>query len=284
MKHAFTVDLEDWYQGIERPFSQWEQFAPRVEIGVHRLLDLLDEGSAKATFFALGWIGEKHPDLIKEIARRGHELGSHGRTHEKLYNLSPEDFREEIRSSKSVLESLSGKIVRCFRAPFFTVTKDTLWSLDILAEEGYTIDCSMTPVKTWRYGLENCPHEIFRLSGSGLIEFPASTFRLLGKELNIGGAYFRIFPYFLSRDGLRAAEKAGKPGMFYSHPWEYDAEHPRVEMEWKAGLTHYARLSRMGPNTRKLLSEFDFAPVGEIVDEYARSQKIRDIDPDIFRH
>lgn len=283
MKHAFTVDLEDWYQGIERPFSQWEQFTPRLEIGVHRLLDLLDEGGAKATFFTLGWIGEKHPELVQEIARRGHELGSHGHTHEKLYNLPPEAFREEIRSSKKVLENLSGKAVRCFRAPFFTVTKDTLWSLDILADEGYTIDCSMTPVKTWRYGIANCPHEIFRLSGSGLIEFPASTFRMLGKELNIGGAYFRIFPYFLSSNGLRASEKAGMPGMFYSHPWEYDPEHPRVKMEWKAGLTHYARLSRMGPNTRRLLSEFDFAPVGEIVDDYARSQKIRDISPDFFR-
>ncbi len=284
MKHAFTVDLEDWYQGIELPSREWDRFPPRVEIGVRCLLDLLDEGKAKGTFFTLGWVGEKHPDLVKEVARRGQELGSHGRSHEKLYNLTPAAFREEIRSSKAHMEALSGKAVRCFRAPFFTVTKNTLWALDILAEEGYTIDCSMSPVQTWRYGIANCPHEIFRLSPSGIIEFPVSTFRLLGKELSIGGAYFRIFPYFLSRNGLREMEKAGIPGMFYCHPWEYDPEHPKVKMEWKAGLTHYARLSRMEPNTRKLLSEFDFAPVGQVVDDYARSNKIREVSAEFLRH
>jgi len=283
MKHAFSVDLEDWYQGIELPFGEWERHPARVDIGVGRLLDLLDDAGTKGTFFALGWIGEKHPALIKEIARRGHELGSHGRTHEKLYNLTPEQFREEIRSSKAVLEDLSGKPVRCFRAPFFTVTEKTLWALDILSKEGYAIDCSMSPVKTWRYGIANCPREIFRLSDSGLIEFPSSTFRMLGKDLNVGGAYFRIFPYFLSRSGLRDQERAGRPGMFYSHPWEYDPEHPRVKMEWKAGLTHYARLTQMGPNTRRLLADFEFAPVSEVVNDYVRSHELRSVGDDLFR-
>ena len=280
---CFTVDFEDWYQGIEIPISKWNGYEPRIEKGFYKVVELLAARNAKATFFTLGWIAEKYPHLVKELDKAGHELGSHSYSHEKVYNQSAEEFREEIRKTKNIIENITGKKIVSHRSPFFSITSKCLWALDILAEEGYTIDCSVSPIKTWRYGISTCPDEIFRIKENNLVEFPVSKFSLLGKNWAIGGAYFRIFPYFFTARGLHKRNRSNLPSMFYIHPWEYDPEHPRVEFERKAMLTHYARLKKTSGNTEKLLDGFTFDTVSNIVKNYEQQNRIRTIGIDILR-
>ncbi len=281
--NAFSVDLEDWYQGIELPFDSWNQHTKRIRHGLDPLLQLLDKHNTKGTFFTLGWIGEKYPELIKQITDAGHEMASHGYSHEKVYDLTPEQFREEISKTKKILEDISGTEVTSFRAPFFSVTNKSLWALDILKEEGYTIDCSISPVKTWRYGISTTPDEIFTIKENGLTEFPVSTFKLLTKNLGIGGAYFRLFPYLLTSNGLKQRTKEGKVNMFYIHPWEYDPHHPVVEMERKAKITHYTRLSKTIPFTDKLLGQFKFDTVSNVVKKYKAEREVNEYSIEILK-
>ncbi len=281
--NAFSVDLEDWYQGIELPFSSWNQHTERIRKGVDPLIELLSKHNTKATFFTLGWIGEKYPELIKQITDAGHEMASHGYSHEKVYDLSPQAFREEISKTKKILEDISGTEVAAFRAPFFSVTNKSLWALDILKEEGYSIDCSISPVKTWRYGISTTPDEIFTIKENGLTEFPVSTFKLLTKNLGIGGAYFRLFPYMLTSNGLKQRTKDGKVNMFYIHPWEYDPHHPVVDMERKAKITHYTRLSKTIPFTDKLLGQFKFDTVSNVVKQYKAEREVNEYSIEILK-
>lgn len=281
--NAFSVDLEDWYQGIELPFSSWSQHPERIRKGLDPLLELLHKHDTKATFFTLGWIGEKYPDLIRQISDAGHEMASHGYSHEKVYDLTPDAFRDEIRRTKKILEDISGTPVVAFRAPFFSITNRSLWALDILKEEGYAIDCSISPVKTWRYGISTTPDEIFTIKENGLTEFPVSTFKLLHKSLGIGGAYFRLFPYLLTSNGLKQRTKLGKVNMFYIHPWEYDPHHPVVDMERKAKITHYTRLNKTIPFTDKLLGQFKFDTVSNVVKAYGAQRKINEYSIEILK-
>ena len=272
IRNAFTVDLEDWYQGIEMPYDSWSTYEKRVEVGMNALLQLLSDSDTKATFFTLGWIAEKYPNMIKQLSEAGHELASHGYSHEKVYNLKPDAFREEIRRTKSVIEDLTGNRVVAYRAPFFSITVDSLWALSILREEGHTIDCSISPVKTWRYGIASSPDHIYNISDIDLIEFPVSTFSFLNKKLALGGAYFRLFPYSISHHNYKKKNKTEEYSMFYIHPWEYDPEHPyEKKMERKARFTHYHNLKKTYANTRKLLSSFKFTTVSETIQNY-RSQ------------
>lgn len=281
--NAFSVDLEDWYQGIELPFDSWSKHTERIRHGLDPLLELLDKHNTKGTFFTLGWIGEKYPELIKQITDAGHEMASHGYSHEKVYDLTPDAFREEISKTKKILEDISGAEVTSFRAPFFSVTNKSLWALDVLKEEGYTIDCSISPVKTWRYGISTTPDEIFTIKENGLTEFPVSTFKLLTKNLGIGGAYFRLFPYMLTSRGLKQRTKEGKVNMFYIHPWEYDPDHPVVDMERKAKITHYTRLSKTIPFTDKLLGQFEFDTVSNVVKKYKEAREVNEYSIEILK-
>jgi len=266
--NAFTIDLEDWYQGIEFPIGRWSSCSKRVEKGLYRIFSLLEEYSVKATFFSLGWIAEKYPAMIKEIAASGHELGSHGYSHEKVYSLTKDEFREEIKVTKNRLEDLIGKPVTTHRSPFFSITSKSLWALDILKKEGIEIDCSISPVKTWRYGIKSCPDCIFRIREADIVEFPVSSFRFFGMTWGIGGANFRLLPCKITKDALDRRMKLGKQNMFYIHPWEYDENHPKVRMNWKAGITHYARLSKTLPNTVSLLKNYKFGTVSDVVLNY----------------
>jgi len=275
--NCFTVDFEDWYQGIELPFSDWHKYERRIEKGFYRVLELLNAYNSKATFFTLGWIAETYPHLVKEVADAGHELGSHGYSHEKVYNQTPEEFRHEIRQTKNIIEQLTGKEVTTHRSPFFSITSKSLWALDILAEEGYKIDCSISPIKTWRYGISSCPDSVFRIKENNLIEFPVSRFSFLRKKWAVGGAYFRIFPYSFTLNGMRQRIKNNLPNMFYIHPWEYDPEHPHVKFERRAMLTHYANLKKTYSNTQKLLSRLQFDTVTNLVNEYERKGEIPNI-------
>jgi polysaccharide deacetylase family protein (PEP-CTERM system associated) len=237
----------------------------------------MDQYGVKATFFVLGWIAEQHPHLIEKIARQGHELGSHGFSHEKVYHQTPEVFRDQIRLTRNCIQEITGQPVVAHRSPFFSITSENLWALQVLAEEGYTIDCSVSPIKTWRYGIRRCPDDVFRIEDAGIIEFPVSAFEILKKRWAVGGAYFRILPYRFTQTAFQKRQAAGKPTMFYVHPWEYDPDHPKAPMEWKAKLTHYARLGKMLPYTEVLFKEFTFNTVSNAIKDYTAHYAIRRI-------
>jgi hypothetical protein len=173
--------------------------------------------------------------------------------------------------------------VAAHRSPFFSITSENLWALDILSEEGFTIDCSISPIKTWRYGIRSCPDEIFRIETADLMEFPVSSFNILSRRWAIGGAYFRILPYWFTQKAFRKRVAKGKATMFYLHPWECDPDHPRVPMERKARLTHYARLNKTLPYLDRLLNDFNFDSVSAVVAHYTAHHHVRNLTTDMLK-
>lgn len=283
MQHPFSIDLEDWYHGIELSLDEWGSKERRLEKGMDEIIELLDSTNTKCTFFTLGWIGKKYPALLRKLVAEGHEMASHGYNHEKVYDLSPEAFKEDISRTKKVLEDVTGQEVIGHRSPFFSITKDSLWALDILKECGFEYDCSISPIKTWRYGIANCPETIFKIKENGLVEFPVNTFSFFGKKLGIGGAYFRIFPYYFFNSAYKENSKNDKPTMFYAHPWEYDPYHPNVDMEFKAKLTHYFNLKGMSGRTRKLLQQYQFGTVANILQQESRKYDFEEVSIDVLK-
>jgi polysaccharide deacetylase family protein (PEP-CTERM system associated) len=266
--NALTIDFEDWYQGLEIPPERWDGYQDRIERSGRLLLEVLAESAVRATFFVLGPVAERHPDLIREIAAAGHELGTHGYSHTLVYRLSPESFREELRRSIGVLEDLTGGPVLGHRAPFFSITRESLWALGVLAECGIRYDSSVFPVVNYRYGIPDAPRWPYEVQSGGkpLLEFPVSTYRLLGRNIPVaGGAYFRIYPYALTRWAFRSINRQGRAAVFYLHPWELDPDHPRVPLPRWVALTHYFNLRATKPRLRRLLSDFRFAPMREVL-------------------
>jgi polysaccharide deacetylase family protein (PEP-CTERM system associated) len=272
--HPFSIDLEDWYHGIELPLSQWARKEDRLYKGMDEIISLLDRNNTKCTFFTLGWIGEHYPELIKQLAAAGHEIASHGYAHEKVYDQTPEQFRLETIKAKDILENVSGQKVRGFRAPFFSINSNSLWALQILKECGFEYDCSISTVKTWRYGISGCPEKIFNIAELNLIEYPVSTFNTLGKKFNVGGAYFRIFPYYFFNKTYTKNSVSKIPTMFYAHPWEYDPNHPVIDFEAKAKFTHYYNLKNMSARTAKLLRSFQFTTVWNVIQQVRASDTL----------
>jgi len=269
------VDLEDWYQGIEIDMDDWSQFPERIRCGVDPLLELLDEANTKATFFVLGYQAEKTPQLIKQIADSGHEIASHGYSHRFVYRQTPDEFRSELRKSKEILEDICGVQVEGYRAPFFSITQESLWALDVLLEEGFKYDSSLFPVKNYRYGLSGAgrhPGWIDTPAGNRIYEIPLSTVRmpkLLTKlSSNIpmsGGGYFRLYPYALTRMLIKRLHKEEMGLVFYMHPWEYDPDHPKVDFPRRfPKLTHYLNLKSSAAKTKKLLQDFKFETVKQV--------------------
>lgn len=265
MKHAFTIDLEDWYHGIELPLSDWSNKERRVDIGTNTILDLLNKHNTKATFFTLGWIANEHPDLVKKVVAAGHELACHSHVHHKVYDLNPDSFKEDTRIAKDSLEQLTGQEITGYRAPYFSITAKSIWALEILEELGFSYDCSISPIVTWRYGIAKSPNHIYGFEGLNLIEFPLSDFRFLFKNWGSGGAYFRIFPLNAFMRSLKKYDREERPFIFYAHPWEYDPGHPVVEMERKAKFTHYRNLNKMAGRTDQILKHFQFTTVSEVL-------------------
>lgn len=262
---VFSIDVEDWYHGVELPYSEWAGKEDRIRIGLDSLLELLRQSKTQGTFFILGWIAEKNPELVRKIASLGHEIGSHGYNHRRVTRQTPDEFRSDIRRTKGILEELSGRPVLAHRSPFFSIVKSSLWALPILSEEGYKYDCSIAPVKNWHYGIENSPDHVYQIRELGLIEFPISTSKILGRKAGIGGAYFRIFPYWWTRSGISRLLKASHPVMFYAHPWEYDPGHPSIGMDFRIRLTHYSNLKSTYEKTQRLLQDYRFDTLSNVV-------------------
>jgi polysaccharide deacetylase family protein (PEP-CTERM system associated) len=266
--NALTIDFEDWYQGLEIPPADWAGFEDRMERAGRRILELLAAAGVRGTFFVLGAVAKRHPHLVREIAAAGHEVGTHGFSHTLVYKLTPDEFRAEIRRSKELLEDLAGSPVLGHRAPFFSITRESLWALDVLAECGIRFDSSIYPVVNYRYGIPDAPRWPYRVATAGgeLIEFPVSTSRVFGRNLPVaGGAYFRIYPYALTRWAFRALNRLGRPAAFYLHPWEVDPDHPRIPLPRRIAATHYFNLRGTEPRLRRLLKDFRFAPMSQVL-------------------
>ena len=270
--HHFTVDLEEYFQvaGFEPHVarSAWGRFESRVARQVEWLLELLERHEARGTFFVLGWIADRSPEIVRAIARAGHEIASHGWDHARVTSQTPEQFRASIRRSKKVLEDISGGPVWGFRAPNFSIVPGREWALDLLVEEGYRYDSSLFPVRRPGYGYPSGstdPYWIERPCG-GLAEIPPTTLRWCGLRLPAaGGAYFRLLPYALVQAAFRQCERRGVPGTFYIHPWELDADQPRVRCSWLTRVRHYGGLRATVPRLDRLLAEFPFTAVRDTV-------------------
>jgi polysaccharide deacetylase family protein (PEP-CTERM system associated) len=275
MAHIFSVDVEEHFQvsAFDRVLSrdEWEAQPSRVEQNTDRLLDLLARFGAKGTFFTLGWVAERRPALVRRIVAAGHELGSHGWWHWKVTSLTREQFRDEVRRSKEVLQQISGSPVRGFRAPSFSITPGTEWAFDILLEEGYSYDSSLFPILRPGYGYPKAlpfPNRIVRTGGS-LLEFPLATLSLPGFRIPVaGGGYLRQFPLALIKAGFRQLGAMGHPGMFYVHPWEVDPDQPRLPVGWVTARRHYRGLTQTLSRLEALLTEFRFTSVSEWLSEH----------------
>jgi polysaccharide deacetylase family protein (PEP-CTERM system associated) len=272
--NAFSVDVEDYFQvsalASAIPRDSWCSRELRVERNTGVLLDLLAERNLHGTFFVLGWIADRCPALVKRIAAAGHEVASHGYSHQLIYNQAPDEFREETTRSKHLLEDLISAPVIGYRAASFSITRQSLWALDVLIDLGFQYDSSVFPIHHDRYGIPDAlpePHAIRAPSGRTLAEFPMSAATFFGVKVPVsGGGYFRIFPYWLIRSGLKQInEQQQRPFTFYLHPWEVDPEQPRVKVGAVSRFRHYTNLDRCEPRLRRLLGEFEFSTMREVL-------------------
>ena len=266
--NALTIDFEDWYQGLEIPHTAWADYEDRIVPVGRRLLELLGDSHTRATFFILGYVAERHPEIVREIADAGHEIATHGYSHSFIYKQTPELFRAEMKRAIDNLEDITGEKVLGHRAPFFSITKESLWALEVLGDLGIRYDSSIFPVLNYRYGIESAPRWPYQIAAgeSNLTEFPISTWRLLGRNLPVaGGAYFRIYPYRFTRRAFRAINGEGYPVAFYLHPWELDPAQPRIPLPRRIALTHYFNLAATEGRLRRLLKDFNFAPMREVL-------------------
>lgn len=274
INNAFTVDVEDYYHvsGFDEIVDRqhWSQYESRVVNSTRRLIRILAEHDVCATFFVLGWVAERHPELVREIQDGGHEIGSHSYWHRLIYQLTPEEFREDLLHSCKIIEEITGERVTSFRAPSFSITKDSMWALDILAEEGISLDSSIFPVHHDRYGVpgaERFANQIDTPAGS-LWEVPPSVCRLGKWNVPVGGGgYFRLYPLPVTNRMLSTINRRhGQPFVFYIHPWEIDPDQPRLPVSSRSSrFRHYTNLASTEGKLHRLLSQFSFGPLSSIV-------------------
>jgi polysaccharide deacetylase family protein (PEP-CTERM system associated) len=272
--NALSVDVEDYFQvsAFDEVVSRakWDGFESRVDGNTRRLLEMFDRHGVKATFFMLGWVAERHPDLVVEIHRRGHEVASHGYAHRMITQSSPAEFRQEIRQTKAALEDMIQAPVIGFRAPSFSITQQTEWALEILAEEGFRYDSSIFPIRHDRYGIpraERFPY-VIRYGERALHEFPMSTVDVFGlTNLPVsGGGYLRWLPLWTTRWGIRRInEHDRRPAVLYLHPWEIDVDQPRIRAGLRSRLRHYRNLKTTTPRLAALLTSFRWDTVRAVL-------------------
>ncbi len=268
--NALTIDVEDYFQvSAFAPYirrGDWDARECRVERNVHRILELLDEAQAKATFFTLGWIAERYPQLVREIVARGHELASHGYGHERASDLDEAAFLLDVRRAKEILEDLGGVEVKGYRAPSFSIGTGNLWAFATLARAGYRYSSSIYPIQHDHYGMPDSPRFAYRVNEQ-LVEIPVTTLRLGRRNLpSSGGGYFRLLPYALSRWMLQRVNRGdGEPAIFYFHPWEIDAQQPRIDgIDLKTRFRHYVNISRMERRLQQLLADFRWGRMDDV--------------------
>jgi polysaccharide deacetylase family protein (PEP-CTERM system associated) len=268
--NALTIDVEDYFQVSALapyiPREQWDSRECRVERNVERILLMLDEGQTRATFFTLGWVAERYPQLVRRIVAGGHELASHGYGHQRASDLSEAEFSADISSAKKLLEDISGEEVKGYRAPSFSIGEANLWAFDCLARAGYRYSSSIYPIRHDHYGMPNAPRFAHHVR-DGLLELPVTTLRYFDRNWPAsGGGYFRLLPYALSRWLLRKVnQRDQQPAIFYFHPWEIDAEQPRIAgISTKTRFRHYVNLQYTEARIRRLLGDFSWGRMDEV--------------------
>jgi len=272
--NAFTIDVEDYFHvaalssAISR--TSWESREFRVSASTERLLAMLGERGISGTFFVLGWVAERVPELVRRIAAAGHEIACHGYSHQLIYTQSQETFRDETRHAKQLLEDLIGEPVRGYRAASFSITPKSRWALDTLIDLGFEYDSSIFPVRHDRYGMPGAarsPGTVESPSGRKIVEFPMSTALFGGIPVPVsGGGYFRLLPYRFVRAGLRRInERDGMPFTFYLHPWEIDPQQPRMKVGLLSRVRHYTNLDRCEERLKRLLGEFRFTSMRRVL-------------------
>lgn len=270
IRNALTVDVEDYFQvsALAPHFArgEWERIPCRIERNVERILELLSRVGAQATFFTLGWIAERYPQLVRRIAGAGHEVASHGYSHLRATDQSRAEFSKDIASAKALLEDLVGVQVKGYRAPSFSIGPQNAWAFECIAEAGYRYSSSIYPVRHDHYGAPDAPRFAYR-PHPAVLEIPVSTARVGAANIPAGGGgYFRLFPYALSRSLIRSVNRADRQAaVFYFHPWELDPEQPRVPgTSLKTRFRHYVNLHRTEPRLRKLLGDFKWGRIDRI--------------------
>jgi polysaccharide deacetylase family protein (PEP-CTERM system associated) len=270
LPNGLSVDVEDYYH-VEafadhiRP-ETWFQYPRRVADNTRRVLDLFQELGARATFFVLGYVAEQEPALVREILSAGHEVGCHSHMHRRVWTMTPEEFRDDIRRARAAIEDAGGQKVVGYRAPTFSIGEKSLWAVKILAEEGFAYDSSVFPIRHDLYGMPGVPRFPFRWlfrDGGSLFEIPLLTLRILGRNLPVaGGGYLRILPMWYTRWAMRRIrQREGRPAVVYFHPWELDPDQPRLTGGLKSKLRHYFNLRGMGGRVRELLGSGQFIPL-----------------------
>ncbi len=272
--NAMTIDVEDYYHvsafegTVDR--ARWGDYPSRVVGNTHRLLERLARNGVRATFFVLGWVAERYPQLVRDVAAAGHEVGSHGYWHRLIYRQSPDEFRQDVRRSRAVLEDVSGRPVTAYRAPSFSITRQSQWALEVLVEEGFRFDSSVFPIRHDRYGIPGAEpriHPIATPAGT-LWEFPPSVVRWAGCTWPIGGGgYLRLYPLRLTCRGLaRLHRRQRSPFLVYVHPWEFDPGQPRIPIRSRVSrFRHYVNLHGTAGKLDALLGQFHFGPLSEVI-------------------
>ncbi len=268
--NAFTIDLEDYFHTEVAsgtvPFSRWDAMPSRIPATVPRLLDKLEKHSVRSTVFVLGWVARKHPELVREIAARGHEIACHSNLHRAVFRLDAADFYQDTHAAKRSIEDAAGQAVRGYRAPSFSITPGTEWAFDILGELGFQYDSSVNPVRHKFYGNPDAPRVPYKIGKSGLLEIPVATWRVAGRNLPVGGgAYLRLLPYRYMQAGLKSInKKEGRPFTVYMHPWEIDTVQTPLDLKWKSHIRQTWGVKTMDAKLDTLLTSFKFAPVWDV--------------------
>jgi polysaccharide deacetylase family protein (PEP-CTERM system associated) len=278
--NALSVDVEDWFQvgAFENVISRdsWDARECRVERNTDALLAMFDEVQIKATFFTLGWVAERYPGLMRRIVDAGHELGNHGCNHDRVFNFTPAQFAADLDRSRKTIEDTGGAIVKGYRAPSFSINKNTPWAHEIMAEQGYVYSSSINPIAHDHYGWVDAPRFAFNpIKGSDFVEIPVTTAMLGSKRIAAGGGgFFRLLPYVYSRWAVRQVNAESRPGIIYFHPWEIDPSQPRVQnAPLKSKLRHYTKLDAMAGKLRRLIADFKWDRLDRIVQ--AEKAKLR---------
>jgi polysaccharide deacetylase family protein (PEP-CTERM system associated) len=270
MINALTIDVEDYFQvsNFEHLVKRgdWDKYECRVVNNTRRILDILSENNTKATFFVLGWVAEHFPALISEIDSKGHEIASHGYWHKLVYDMTRDEFKDDLVRSIKALEHITSKKILGYRAPSCSITKDSLWAVDILKECGIKYDSSVFPIYHDRCGIPGASRFMYRWNNSEMPEFPFSTIKLLKNNIPVaGGGYFRLYPYWLTKWAINEINKSNSPAMVYIHPWEIDPDQPMMNVNGLYKVRHYVNLKHNEKKIKKLLKDFKFSTLQDIL-------------------
>jgi polysaccharide deacetylase family protein (PEP-CTERM system associated) len=270
MINALSIDLEEWFCGhiLEKGLSRsyWNSQELRVIANTKKLLRILDDHNTKATFFVLGWLAERAPDLVKEVARRGHEIATHGYSHVSLTEMTPKEFEDDLKKALTITQECVDYKILGYRAPSFTVTKKTSWAFDIMAKHGIKYDSSVFPIGFHPdYGVGDSQLSVYKITNA-ITEVPLSVVEMVGKRIPCGGGgYFRLYPYGLTKALLSRCTEEGRPIVFYLHPWELDMRQPRIGLSFLNRFRHYHNLDKVHYRLEKLLYDFKFATIRKVL-------------------